>query len=257
VRAGSAPCNLTPPWAQGNVRLRNVANILVYIELDGERPLPASLEALALGRVIASTLGATNYALLPCAARPSYGDDDAIAVVSRHGADKVLLITHPTLAGPPLYATHGPVVMGACLALPPTLVLMASTPGSRDVAPRLAAQLAAAYLAEPQIEIDEDGGLTLTRTVCGGRYVRRLRTQDLERPVIVTLDPGRSLELRGDEEAEVVVLPPSASARRSPSRARARRAGAVRPGAGRRRRRRGPRPRGLRRGPAARRRARR
>ncbi|HEY3357492.1 MAG TPA: FAD-binding protein [Polyangia bacterium] len=186
-----------------------MANILVYIELDGDRPLPASLAALALGRRIASTLGATNYALLPCAARPSYGDDDAIAVLSRHGADKVLLATHAKLAGPPLSVTHGPVVVAACTALPPTLVLFASTAGARDIAPRLAAQLAAAYLAEPHVSLEPDGSLVLTRATHGGRTLRRLRAQDLERPLVLTLDPGQPPRPTGDEEAEVVVLPPT------------------------------------------------
>jgi len=186
-----------------------VANILVYIELVDDRPLPASLEALAIGRVIASRLGATNYALLPCAARPSYGEDDAIMVLSRHGADKVLLITHARLASPPLFATHGAVVQAACVALPPTLVLFASTAGARDIAPRLAAQLAAAYMAEPQIELDGQGNLTFTRAICGGRFSRRLRGNDLERPMVLTLDPGHETAASGDEEAEVIVVPPS------------------------------------------------
>jgi electron transfer flavoprotein alpha subunit len=186
-----------------------VANILVYIELVGDRPLAASLEALALGRIIASTVGATNYALLPCAARPSYGDDDAIAVLSRHGADKVLLVTHPRLAGPPLSVTHGSAILGACAALPPTLVLFASTPGARDIAPRLGAQLAAAYLAEPHVALEPDGTLVLTRSIYGGRAVRRIRAEELERPLVVTLAPGRPARATGDEEAEVVVLPPA------------------------------------------------
>jgi electron transfer flavoprotein alpha subunit len=186
-----------------------VANILVYIEMVGDRPLPASLEALSLGRSIASAIGATNYALLPCAARPSYGEDDPIAVLSRRGADKVLLITHPKLGAPPLHATHGAVVLAACTALPPTLVFFASTPGGRDIAPRLAVQLAAAYMAEPQVELEPNGTLTFTRTVCGGRHLRRVRATELERPIVMTLDPGRRPGTSGDEEAEVVILPPT------------------------------------------------
>jgi len=187
-----------------------VANILVYIEFSGDRPLQASLEALGVGRRIATRLGATNYALLPCASRPSYGDDDVITVLSRSGADKVVLVTHPKLAEAPLYASHGGAIATACAALPPTLVLFASTPGARDLAPRLAAQLAAVYMAEPGLALGPDGSLTLTRATHGGHWTRTLRADDLERPAVLTLAPGRAPLGTGDEESEVVVLSPTA-----------------------------------------------
>ena len=139
-----------------------MANILVYIELADERPIPGSLEALGVARRVSDMLGATTYALLPCTARPSYGDDDAIAILSRQGADKVVLVTHPTLTGPPLHVSHAGAVIAACTALPPALLLFASTSGARDLAPRVAARLAAAYLAEPRLEL-ADGALMLTR----------------------------------------------------------------------------------------------
>ncbi len=69
-----------------------MANILTYIELEENEASPRSLAALNRGRIIATELGATLYAVLPCAATPSYDDDDIIAVLSRHGADKVILI---------------------------------------------------------------------------------------------------------------------------------------------------------------------
>jgi electron transfer flavoprotein alpha subunit len=186
-----------------------VANILVYIELAGDRPLPASLEALGVGRRIATRLGATNYALLPCASRPSYGEDDIIAVLSRSGADKVILVTHPKLVETPLYISHGAAIAAACSALPPTLMLFASTAGARDLAPRLAAQLAGVYLAEPEIVLGPDGSLTLARATHGGRWTRTLRADDLERPALLTLSPGRAAVGAGNEESEVVVLSPA------------------------------------------------
>lgn len=187
-----------------------MANILVYIEFAGDRPLDASLEAVGTGRRIATRLGATNYAVLPCAARPSYGDDDVITVLSRAGADKVLLLTHPSLAGTPLHASHGGALATACAALPPTLVLFAATPGARDLAPRLAAQLAGVFVAEPRIDIGPDGSLVLSRPTHGGHWTRTLRADDLERPAVLTLAPGRVARQHGDEESEVVVLSPTA-----------------------------------------------
>ena len=74
-----------------------MANILIYIELSDNKATPASLFALNRGRDLATELGATLYALLPCATTPTYDDEDIIAVLSRHGADKVILVHHPDL----------------------------------------------------------------------------------------------------------------------------------------------------------------
>jgi hypothetical protein len=41
-----------------------VGAVLVHIDLDGDRPHPASLAALAAGRAVASSWGATLYAAL-------------------------------------------------------------------------------------------------------------------------------------------------------------------------------------------------
>ena len=79
-----------------------MANILVYIELAGDRPAAASLETLGEARRIASFLGATLYAVLPCVSPPAWGEDDIIAVLSRHGADKVVLTAAPEEIPPPL-----------------------------------------------------------------------------------------------------------------------------------------------------------
>lgn len=184
-----------------------MANIHVYIELAGERPSEPSLEALGEGRRIASFLGATLYAVVPCHAPPNYGDDDVIAVLGRHGADKVILVSSPLLSGPPLYATLGAALAGVCERIPPALLLLAATPVGRDIAPRIAARLGAAYVPEPSIEYGPRGELVMSRTVYGGAYRRRLAADDLERPVVASLTRGSYHKASGDEEAEVVVLP--------------------------------------------------
>ena len=55
-----------------------MANILTYIELQGNEATPSSLQALNQGRDVATELGATLYALLPCASTPTYDDEDII-----------------------------------------------------------------------------------------------------------------------------------------------------------------------------------
>ncbi len=183
-----------------------MANILVYIEMDGDRPSVPSLEALGEGRRIASYLGATLGAVLPCAIPPRYHEEDAIAVLSRHGADKVVLSPGPDLGLPMLHATHGQTLAAATDRLPPTLVILAATPGGRDVAPRAAARLGAAYVPEPSVEYGPRGDLVLTRAVYGWAYRRRLTADECERPIVVTLTPGSYAPACGDEEAEVIIL---------------------------------------------------
>lgn len=183
-----------------------MANVLVLIELVGDRPHPGSIEALGQARRIGSSLGATVYALAPCAATPGYGEDDLIAVLSRHGADKVLLATAEAYRAPPRWGTHGPLVVAACAALPPMLLLVAATEGARDLAPRVAAHLGAALLADAWIDLVEDG---LALFDGSGDAACRL-DGDLEYPVVAMIPPGRYLPAHGDDEAEVEMLAPTA-----------------------------------------------
>jgi hypothetical protein len=184
-----------------------VANLLVLIELVGERPHPGSLEALGQARRLATSLGATVYAVAPCAATPGYGDDDLIAVLSRHGADKVLLATAESYGGPPRWGTLGSLLLTVCHLLPPTLLLCATTDGARDFAPRVAARLGAALLADAWIDLQGDG---LSLFDGSGDTACRL-DGELEYPVVAMIPPGRYLPARGDEEAEVEMLEPRAS----------------------------------------------
>jgi electron transfer flavoprotein alpha subunit len=185
-----------------------VANVLVYIECTdrGDRPSEASLECLGEARRIASFLGATLSAVLPCAAPPQYGDDDVFAVLGRHGADKVVVISSPELSGPALWVSQGHALAHVCEKVPPSLVLAAATAAGRDLMPRLAARLGAAYVPEPSIEYGPRGDLVMSRTVYGGSFRRRLSADDLERPVVATLTPGSYQKAIGSDDAEAVVM---------------------------------------------------
>jgi electron transfer flavoprotein alpha subunit len=182
-----------------------VANLLVYIELKDKEARQASLCALNAGRAIATGLGGTLYALLPCNAPPSYGNDDIIAVLSRHGADKVILVTGPDLDEVPLHATHGEAVRVACVQFRPRLVLLASTAAGRDIAPRLAMQLGARYV--PDVELQQSGedfqlsGVTFRRRTAVSESLRGTSA-----PVVATLLTHGAPRTLGDDEAEVVML---------------------------------------------------
>jgi electron transfer flavoprotein alpha subunit len=183
-----------------------VANLLVYIELEGDRPVPASLEALGEGRRVATHLGATLYAVLPAASALGYASDDAVAVLSRHGADRVILAGAPARPGPTLHATHGAALHAATERVPPAMLLVAATAGGRDLAPRAAARLGAAYVAEASIEYGAPGEVVLWRELHGRTWRSRLAAGELERPIVVTLTPGSVARAHGDEEADVLVL---------------------------------------------------
>jgi electron transfer flavoprotein alpha subunit len=183
-----------------------MANVLVYTELEGGRPTRTSLSALGQARRLASAVGATVYAVLPCAQVPSYGDDDTIAILGRHGADKIVLLTAAPLAKPSLFATHGPAVLAACEQLPPAMLLFPASAGGCDIAPRVATRLGAAYAHRPRIDIEGEG-VVLARDIYGGAWECRLAIDELERPVVATWE-GPVGEPGAECDAEVVVIQP-------------------------------------------------
>jgi electron transfer flavoprotein alpha subunit len=179
-----------------------VANLLVYIERAGGEPTGPSLEALGAGRRVASCLGGTLYALLPSDGQE--GDREAVAQLARHGADKVVVVGRVDASLPTLHVTHGHLLTAALAAVPSALLILPATPGGHDLAPRVAARLGAAYFAEPTLELGGPGELILTRRVYGGRYQRRLSTNELERPLVVTIGAGAGGLRRGSGVAEML-----------------------------------------------------
>lgn len=186
-----------------------MANLLVYIERSGAALLGASLEALGEGRRVASFLGATLYALVPGDDR--HGDPAAVEVLARHGADKVLVAGTIDPHLPVLHATHGHIIAAALERVPSALVIFAATPAGRDLAPRAAARLGAAFVPEPTLAYGENGELMLDRRVYGGNLQRRLVAHDLERPLVVTLIPNGARHGAGSAFADAIPLHANAS----------------------------------------------
>ena len=115
----------------------DVGAVLVHIDLDGDHVEPSSLAALAAGRAVASSWGATLYAALIAHdpnARRDPGGDDPTAPIRLHsttdlsdvqnelglaGADKIVVY------GAPLMAVHGaglPPIWVFALAIPLSMV---------------------------------------------------------------------------------------------------------------------------------------
>ena len=68
---------------------------------------------MALAIAPGSSLGATVYAVAACDRTPGWGEDDLVAALSRHGADKVLLAAGPAHAGPLRWGGHGALLSQA------------------------------------------------------------------------------------------------------------------------------------------------
>jgi electron transfer flavoprotein alpha subunit len=191
-----------------------MANVLCVVELLAGRALPVSLEVLGQARRVSSALGATLYAVLSLPRPPSWSDDDLVATLAAHGADKVVIATDERLAAQehveadteaweePRWGTHGAALAAVCDLLAPSLVLFGATPQAREVAARTAARIGAAYLIDAWVEAD-DSGLRLSE---GEPENGRRLDGELEFAVVATVPPGRYEVARGDDEAEVEVV---------------------------------------------------
>ena len=189
-----------------------MAAVLVHIDLDGERPHPSSLVALAAGRAVASSWGGTlNAALVvhdpPVVASPSVSGQISIAQMSRveevraalarGGADKVVvaLADSPTA---PLWAAVGSAWQAVLDHLQPRLVLFgADAPSTAELGPRTGARIGARMLSRARavgadpIELqDRDGGFV--RASDGG--------------AAVAIIGAARATTAGDDDVDVVVL---------------------------------------------------
>jgi electron transfer flavoprotein alpha subunit len=178
-----------------------VANLAVMIELIDGRPRPGSLEVLGQARRVATELGATLYATAAVAEAPK--DEALIDLLSKAGADKVMLLVDPAVAqGGIDWATHGPTLAQVNERLAPLLFGFAATQGAKEVAPRIAARAGASYLAGASFEV-ASGRLAVWEGA--GPTARRLE-DELDFPVVVTVREGRYRPARGDDEAEVELV---------------------------------------------------
>lgn len=187
-----------------------MAAVLVHIDLDGGLPHPSSIVALAAGRQVASSWGATLYAAFiahDAAAKSSSesvvttgnieGMDQIEAALARAGADKVVvaMTDAPVM---PLWASVGTAWQGIVDHLRPRLVLFgAESPSGSEVGPRTGARIGARLLMRARtfgghdIELrDRDGG-----------YARSSDTG-----AIVALVGRAQLVDAGQEDIDVVVL---------------------------------------------------
>lgn len=115
-----------------------MANILVYIDVRDGLISQTALGALVFARTIATERGATLYGFVPCAAAPDYAEDDLCAVLSRHGADKLILATDPSFAGVVSAETHGAALVRVCGQIRPMLIIFADRTIASTLGPLVA-----------------------------------------------------------------------------------------------------------------------
>lgn len=198
--------------------------VLVHIDLDGERPHPSSLAALAAGRAVASSWGGTLYAALVIHDPTERGSADSTGQISTHlpgvehiraalakgGADKVVVaVTDAPIA--PLWASVGGAWQGVLDHLRPRLVLFgADAPSADELGPRTGARIGARLLIRARtvgldhVELRDRDGSYVRATDGGAAVVLIGATQttavgDDDIDIVVLAMPGG-----GDSRVEIV-----------------------------------------------------
>ena len=202
-----------------------MAAVLVHIDLDGDRAHPASLAALAAGRLVASSWGATLYAAVIARDTVDGRNPDSTThaltteqvpgfealqpELARAGADKIV-VALTDVPVTPLWASVGAAWQGVLDHLRPRLVLFgADAPSAIEVAPRTGAKIGARLLVRARplgvedVELrDRDGGYVRAQdsgaavVLVGAAPAQPAADDDVD--VIVLALPGG-----GDERIEV------------------------------------------------------
>ncbi len=180
-----------------------MAGILVIGEVqDGHLAAPTR-EALAMGRSLAETSGATVAAAL-VGSELGAAAQEAMAA----GADQVYTVEDALLGQPQIdfyLAAHQAV----CAAATPDIVLLSRTDVGRELAPRLACRLGVSLLQDClQLDIDTDSGrLIATRPVYGGNVLAKVRS--IGTPQVAALRPKVCDPLEPDDARQGAITPVS------------------------------------------------
>ncbi len=158
-----------------------MSSILVLVEQKDGVPKKASLEALGQAARLGKALGlAVNAAV----AGP--GAAAAAAAVAKRGAAKVLVMDAPALATfTP--AGFGRAAAAAARKVEASLVLLGASAQGKDLAPAVAARLAAPCVADATGAAVEGGKVVWTRPVYAGKALARVAADGV---VVASLRPN-------------------------------------------------------------------
>jgi len=196
-----------------------VAAVLVHIDLDGGRPHPSSIAALAAGRAVASSWGATLYAALVVHDPSERGSSDTTgkiasssrvpgveavqSALARAGADKVVIAVIDTPIAP-LWSSIGGAWQVVLDHLRPRLVLFgADSPSTAELGPRTGARIGARLLLRARVL----GGDEVELRDRDGGYVRASDTG-----AAVAMIGGVHRVIPGEDDVDLVVLVAPSSA---------------------------------------------
>ncbi len=199
-----------------------MAAVLVHIDLDGAWPHASSLQALAAGRVVASSWGATLYAAvivhdprsrsesLPPGVAMAQVPGEARAVeavrlaLARGGADKIVVVkTEAAIA--PLWSALGPAWQAVLDHLRPRLVVFgADAPSASELGPRTAARIGARLFLRARAIGSEDVELRDR----DGSYMRASDSG----AAVALVGAAPRLEPHGDDDIDVMMLAPPGGA---------------------------------------------
>jgi len=154
---------------------------------------------------MSSVLGGCLYALAIVDVPPS-DCTQLIRTLGETGADRVVLIRAPSCDGPCVWGTRSDALVAATERIAPQLIVMSADPQGRDIAPRLATRLGAAYFAEPAVHYGPHGEVVLSRATFGGTHRERVAVDEVDVPTVLILTPGSYRPAHGCDDAEVLSI---------------------------------------------------
>lgn len=160
-----------------------MSTILVFTEQRGGQMKKAAYEALATARRLADAAGGRVVAVMA-----GSGLGELAAEAARHGADLVCTADHAELAH---YSTEGYAlaIQRAFEKTAPELVLASATAMGKDLAPRVAARLGLAYLADVTEVAHAGGRTTAVRPMYAGKALAQMSAAQGS-VALVTLRPN-------------------------------------------------------------------
>jgi electron transfer flavoprotein alpha subunit len=122
-----------------------------------------------------------------------------------HGAQKVYLIEHPSLAQYSI-ETYTTLIEGLARKYRPDIFLVGATSFGRELAPRLAKRLRTGLTADCiRLDITVDGLLEQTAPSFGGNLLAKIVTP-VSRPQMATIRPGSFQEIPHDSSRQGMVM---------------------------------------------------
>ncbi|MBU1243146.1 hypothetical protein KKD52_13265 [Myxococcota bacterium] len=183
-----------------------MALILTVVETHKGVLSQASLGALEVGRQVASSRGATLYAVLLLSSYDRL-QQDLVAQLSAYRADRVVLVTG--VSDPPCHATWVRALIEVVDRFPPTFLLWGATSLAAELAPFICIHLKGIYA--PLCTIDTEPQLKINWYRPGTRESTEFFEEDLENAVVALVHHGPRIAPTATSEIEVIAMLAAAS----------------------------------------------